>query len=427
MKRTYQSTTLMTLFVSFGGMITGILINRVLGPENRGLLTTITFWQPLIAIFVTFGVHESLSYFVGRFPKSPRSAQLISTQFYISAFLSAIGLLIGFPFIYFFVADRVGELSSLSYLYLAYIPIYIFSTNFQGVFLGQQNYRLFNLFRFLQMGSYLIGVIFLFTIDSTEINKYVGLFLISQVIALLPLIKPIAKYGLQKVELKSIQLTFKKGLSFYLPFILGIYSTQWDMLFVVKQLSFTEIGLYQAAYTIANSSALIIAVTFQYLVFPLATRLTHQRERSVFIVENYFLAIIGLFVLAAIISYSAQWLIPLLFGEKFTGAVPVLQILTWGYALINAKTVASKSVKALSEGKLSFVIELIYLFIFALGAMGLLAFEAFDLTKLCYLIFISGLLSNIYFTLIIKHKYQLYWKEIFNLKKAIQRLLKSLS
>ncbi|MCB0392654.1 MAG: oligosaccharide flippase family protein [Bdellovibrionales bacterium] len=427
MKRTYQSTTIITLFVSLGGMITGVLINRTLGPENRGLLTSLTFWQPLIAIFVTFGVHESLSYFIGRYPHSSRIQKLISSQFYFSSFFSLIGMALGVPFIHFFVANKAGEMGSLAYIYLLFIPLYVFSTNFQGIFLGQQNYRVFNFFRVLQMGSYLIGILFLFFTNNDEIFNYVVLFLISQLIALLAIINPIANNGILKYENKIGKLLLNKGLSFYLPFILGIYSTQWDMLFVVNHFNFTEIGLYQAAYTIANSSALIIAVTFQFLVFPMATRLQQIKDRSLFIVENYFLSLVGLLLLAALISLTAQWIIPLLFGSKFDEAIPILKILSWGYALINAKSIASKSIKALSEGRLSFEIEVIYVIVFALGAISLLYIKNFNITNLCLLILISSLFANIYFTLQFKKKYKLKWREIFNFPKALQRLIKSLS
>lgn len=428
MKKTYQITTITTLYVSLSGLITGIFINRTLGPESKGLLTALTLWPPILAVLATLGINEALSYFIGSYTKPQRQLKFIKAQFLLNTIASVLVTLLSIPFIQWVNNNKLGEHTPLAYIYLFFIPIYLFSTSLQGIAMGRQNYRLFNFYRISHSTLYLLGVIYLFLVQSVEVSKYVHLLLLCQIIPLFILIKEVNQL-IFKVQLKAkyVFLLLRRSLTFYGPFILAFFSTQWDLMFVVNFFDFKNIGLYQAAYTIALSASLIVAHTFQILVFPLATRIEGSKQKAIFIAENYFLSLIGLVFLAAILNLLAQWIVPLLFGLKFVESVQILQWLAWGYLFVSAKTIASRSIKALAEGKMSFYIELIYSLILVIGILILYSTESFNIILLCALILMAGLAANLYFILQIKTKYHLKWREIFDIKKALTRVLKSLS
>lgn len=111
--------------------------------------------------------------------------------------------------------------------------------------------------------------------------------------------------------------------------VMGYISNRGDSFFVAKFGSTQAVGLYAIAYEISNLALSELVVPIQRALLPGFARLADDREK---LARNYADGL-GLILLVALpvaagIGVSADLFVPILLGDKWAGAIPLIQILT---------------------------------------------------------------------------------------------------
>jgi O-antigen/teichoic acid export membrane protein len=413
-------TTLTNVLVSFLTVVTGFLIARLLVPEARGIFTSITIWPPIFAALCSLGIHEASNYFVGIYPDSSKKTKIIGASFWVGICLSAIGILVFYPILRFLVTDRLGDQYVNAQLYLLFIPIFILGSTLLNSDLGLQNYTRYNLMRLLQTISYTAAVIFLYFNHQSDLSVLTLVTLLTAAVPIMFLVPCHFRSIFQRTTIQDVKLVLQKGYSFMGGVFLSILAVSIDRLLSVSFYDFADVGLFQVAVSLVFGAMSLIGLTYQILVFPLATQISDKSERVVYVANQVQSASLILFAAAIFLSVLAKPLVTLLFGEPYAGAAIIVVYLSWGYALMSVKTIASRSIRSFSEGKIGFIAEAVYV-------VGLLVsfFWTYSLgwrtnSALCFSVFVGGITSVVYFWISLRIKYELNLKEVFHPVNSIK-------
>ena len=427
MARIFQITTLTNVLVSLLTVVTGFLIARLLAPEARGIFTSITIWPPIFAALCSLGIHEASNYFAGTYSDSTRKTKVIGAAFWAGICLSVIGILVFYPILEFLAADKLGDQYSNAQLYLLFIPIYILGSTLLNSDLGLQNYTRYNLTRLLQTAFYTAAVILLYFNHQSDLGVLTLVTLLTASVPVMLLVPCHFRSIFQRTTVQEVKLVLQKGYSFAGGVFLSILAISMDRLLSVSFYEFTDIGLFQVAVSLVFAVMSLLGLTHQILVFPLATQVSEKRERVVYVASQIQSASIILFVGAIFLSLLAKPLVIMFFGEPYVDAAIIVVYLSWGYALMGIKTIASRSIRSFSEGKIGFITEAVYV-------VGLLASfsVAYSLGwrtngALCFSVFIGGITSVVYFWIHLKIKYKIKLGKVFHPVNSIKFMYASLT
>jgi O-antigen/teichoic acid export membrane protein len=111
--------------------------------------------------------------------------------------------------------------------------------------------------------------------------------------------------------------------------IVVFLSTQGDDIIVGKLLGTDALGYYRVSYRVSNLPATELATAVSTVIFPAFAKVQEDlgRLRKAFC-ETFELITAVSFLLGGLILVLADLLVPLLFGEKWTPIVPLVQILS---------------------------------------------------------------------------------------------------
>jgi O-antigen/teichoic acid export membrane protein len=133
------------------------------------------------------------------------------------------------------------------------------------------------------------------------------------------------------IHLKTLM---RRGLPFALAGVIAALQMRLIVIVLEHQTTAAEVGLYAAAFKGVEIARLLALAVFDAL-FPMLSSLAHDRAR----IQRLFAAMCGILTAGAlmgslILTLLAPTVIPWLYGEAFTAAVPILQIVAWGMPLL---------------------------------------------------------------------------------------------
>lgn len=133
------------------------------------------------------------------------------------------------------------------------------------------------------------------------------------------------------INLKTLT---RRGLPFAIAAVIAALQMRLIVIVLEQHSTTAEVGVYAAAFKGIEIARLLALAVFDAL-FPVLSSLAHDRAR----VQRMFAAMCAILTGGAVVgslllSILAPALIPMLYGEAFGAAVPVLQILVWGMPLL---------------------------------------------------------------------------------------------
>ena len=125
-----------------------------------------------------------------------------------------------------------------------------------------------------------------------------------------------------------LQRRLRMGLSFLGSAVLGYFSSNLDYLVVGRRFGATELGYYQAAYSLSDELRNRLSLPLQRVLFPAYSLVQNDLERfRNGVLTAARLLSVATFPLAAGMSATAPELVALLYGERWLPVVPLLQVL----------------------------------------------------------------------------------------------------
>lgn len=308
-------------------LIVGLITARYLGPSNYGLINYAGAYTAFFSSFCTLGINSVI---VKEFVDNPdKTGEIIGTTLgmrAVSSFLSALAI-IGISFF----ADA-GEPTTILVVALSTIGM---------VF---QIFDTFNYWFQSRLQSKTTAIVTLIAYVATSIYKVVLLVLKKPVtyfafstsvdyicIAVLLLISykkyKGAKFSFSKDYGKEL---LKKSAHFILPGLMVAIYGQTDKIMLKHMISDTEIGYYSTAVSLCNMWCFVLAAIIDSLYPPIMEAFKTDREE--FDRKNKILYAIVFYLsvfVSVIFTIFGSFIVNLLYGKEYAGAVAPLRVITW--------------------------------------------------------------------------------------------------
>jgi O-antigen/teichoic acid export membrane protein len=328
MVRAVTGTAAYNISATVAAGLGGIILARALGPTLRGEYAAITAWFGIVIIVGGMGQPAALCFYVARDPARATGYVATSRVMMLATGAAAVvaGILVASILAHGNTAEAVGYKIAFSASIANFVGAsYTFS-------LQARDLRRWNLARMTQPTVSLFAIVVLWRLHLLNLDTtllILGSSMLTQLgcsywtcrrVALAPgrfdstLIRPLTAYGLAQIAALT-------------PTVLN---AQLDQLVLSQAVPPADLGRYAIAVSLTSLPVPLVAALGN-VAFP---RLASERAISK---SNYKLqrvAVVGSAVIAAgfllPLAVVARWLIPLVFGSAYAGAVPLLWILTPG-------------------------------------------------------------------------------------------------
>lgn len=300
------------------GLVAAVLTARFLGAEGRGqyylaLVFTTTAVQlaclglPSSNTFLAAGDHSLL-------PK------LNSLALWISLILGGVAAVCSAALVHAFNLLPALDWQLLALAALAIIPAlyYLIAVN---LLVGVGKLSAFNGYEFLSRVAPLLLMIVAALINPTPFT-FVGATLLAAFAVSVMLF--LALGHSVKLEVPDVALLKKNlgyGLRAYMALVLAFVLSRFNVFLLGSYGAIEELGQFSIAMQISDAMA-ILPASFALVLFPRLVRDADTREQSTLKGAAWIAGI--MFVLCLLAWVLARPLVPLLFGEEFLPAVPIL-------------------------------------------------------------------------------------------------------
>ena len=356
----------------------GVVSARLLGVEDRGRLAL--FWVVTLVVtqLVTFGLHAAISYAIaeGEDPRvvCARLSRVIVAQ------LVAAPLAVGAVLL--LVIDRSSAMLTAAAPMLAAAPTFVLLLYGIAIAQGRRRYRAVQLNRLLEpllfaavlVGFAIAGSATLAEISAAWAGTMVigGLFAWRQALGAWVPTQFANSPGAQPTSVRELQ---KFGARSFFGSFGTTEHLMLDQLFVALLLTPAGFGLYVAANAFSNLPR-FIGQSVGYIAYPEVASAGTQKERRHVLRRLVMLGVAFIAPITLALVACIGWLLPLLFGKEFSGAVPIARILLVAAFLQGVRRVLTEGSRGLGSGVPGTVGELVFILALLAAMFPLVAAQA---------------------------------------------------
>ncbi len=323
----HSSQMLLWRGVSIGlGIVTSILLARILGPEDRGTLAILMLSSSLAALIINLGTAEASIYLLGSDVSG--SKVIICSLFY---YYTLIIIVLAFP-IFALIKQLTSLTSSIIVLLITLTGIVILNTKIRHFLIGQQRFTQYNIAIILDGIIFLIGVLFCWLLGKVSISNVIMIYALSGLLVLLLSISYWFSNELIKnpvVNIDVLPRALKYG--FHLFWVgIGGFGVQRITYFFLEFFSGTKaVGLFTAANTLPGLFANIPQQIATVLYSHVSSSLNEEKNIQLTLLIIKIMLFVSLIFLAPVILY-AEDISLLLFGSAFADIGNSMIILSIG-------------------------------------------------------------------------------------------------
>jgi O-antigen/teichoic acid export membrane protein len=328
------------------GLMTSVIVARILGPEGRGVYAVASTTGALVVQFGNMGLHASNSYYVAK--DRALLLPLLSNTFFVS-FGIGFGLAIIGQILFSVHPGLAPVQGPILMLTLAWVPFGLLYLLLQNLLIGTQNIRAYNI---IEVGNRVISVLLVgalivsnwVTVETVYVSGFVAMivcilwtfskFKVS--LLALPFFSP-------RLFLGNIQY----GVKAYLSAIFAFLVLRIDMLMIQYILGPIQAGYYSVAVSLADLIYMLPAIV-GIILFPKLVALPDDEER--WKVSRKVTGYVGI-----ILSLSVCLVIPLakpaiglLYGKSFLPAALAFIILGIGTIFYGMNSILSYCLAAMA-------------------------------------------------------------------------------
>jgi O-antigen/teichoic acid export membrane protein len=317
-------------------VVTSPILAHALGPGGRGELAAIFTVLTLAPWISDLG----LTAYLARERALGRDVSLLlGSVIPVAMAASLVGVAAAIPVAHLLGRGR-ADVTFFVALGLFLLPLSVFIQTLYGLVLGEERWRIVVWVRVLSAALPAVAIVALSLAGSVTVSHVSIAYLAAGILGNIPLL--IALHGSRpwrfQWSVSVSSLIF--GLKSWIGTVANTANARLDQLLMAGLVSSTQLGLYALAVTLSTiSSSLITAVA--NALFPRIAggefRLGAQACR---------IAITLVLVLSLLIAACSPTLIPIVFGQAFSGAVPMLIILLGASVCFVAVQILSSTVTA---------------------------------------------------------------------------------
>lgn len=339
------------------GVVTVIIIARVLGPEGQGEYTLLTLFATLLFTFLNFGFNVSSTYYIGK-GNIYDEHTIWKTNLIVMSFLSILSILAG-GFVIIFLKDLFFSSISTSYLsiMLLILPFFFLLNFVQSIFLGYQNFDVINISAILtQLLILILTFLFLNVFHMNVLGAILAFIISNIIISILLVILLLKKYHLSiKKGVFSIPFAkdaFNYGIKVHISNLVSFFNYRADTFLIAYFSNPLSVGIYNVAVSIAER-LWIVSQSVSNVLFPKISSMSNNDEKdylTTMLTRNVLLISIITSIILVLIS---DFLILLLFGSAYEDAALPLKILMPGIVFLSVDRILSNDLSGRGKPEMS--------------------------------------------------------------------------
>src|SRR5262245_25191303 len=159
------------------GIVTGILVARLLGPGGRGELAAITLWPNTLLTMGGLGIPSTIAYFVARQPQ--QVAKIYTNALALAVIQCLVLIVVGFVLIPIALRREFAHVIPLALVFLLSIPLSLNAGIHMGILQGLLWMKQHSLLRMIPAGVYMLGLLLLGGLGKDNLGILVGLLLLT--------------------------------------------------------------------------------------------------------------------------------------------------------------------------------------------------------------------------------------------------------
>lgn len=324
---------------------TGLLAARLLLPEGRGELAAIMLWPGILAEIGILGLSDALLYHAAKGGAAPR--QLFASAAWPLAILSVLLIGIGIAIVPLVHHDDAPAVQAIATWYTSYIAIYYAGILAFAMFQGQLDLMAWNWLRTLVPLGYLLFILLLVMMRGATVEDFAAANLATHLIAAAVGLWVMAKRGWLGLRPRRdlMRSLIIYGAKVHVGEVLNSLRQRLDQALVALLLPSADLGLYVVALTMANAPMFLVA-TIANVAFPKMSQQGTAGGRTEVFGRYLRLALLIAALIAVGLLAVAHLVLPLLFGQAFRPAVPILQVLLLGLPAHALKIMLMQALKA---------------------------------------------------------------------------------
>ena len=328
-------------------IVSGVLVARSLGPEDRGYLALLIVVSGVFALAGLLGLPSAVTYYIARDPAHAR--RIVSSLAWVGVLQVGAVFVIQAAALAALVASdpqHVRVAAAISLL----LPPGILALSFGTAILqGQRRFTPFNLLSILPSTAYVVGVVIVYALNATSLVLFMALWaavnLIGGFVALAFAVRGLPKHAEEEPGPSRAQMV-KFGLKALLGSLSPVDVVRLDQAVVGLLLSPVALGYYVVGQAFSVLPR-VVAASVGIVAYPqvASERDRHAARRAMWKFFFLGLTLSGLVVVA--LELLAGDLISRVFGEDFAEATTIAQILLLASFFMAGRRVLTDGVNGL--------------------------------------------------------------------------------
>jgi O-antigen/teichoic acid export membrane protein len=326
--RSLPATILVSVFIQFVNLGSGVVLARALGPSSRGDLAIAILWPTLIAGVGGLGIAEAITYYTGR--NSDRSGEVLSSALLVGIVQSVILLAAGWLMVPYLLAGKPQGVLDVTRLYLWIIPLFPLTLYPLAVLQGRLLVGRFNLARASIHVLYTVALLTLWGVHAVTVHGALEASLLATLLTFVLTFWLVAtRIHIRLVSISVVRSLLTYGAKLHLGNVAALVAQRVDLLALTFLASSAVLGNYVVASAMGAAAALIPSAVSTVL-FPLFSK--RDSDAVPHGVARFMLLAGAVTVIAGpILALVLPSILPYLFGPAFAAARTTAMILVLAY------------------------------------------------------------------------------------------------
>lgn len=324
------------------GIISGVFSTRILGEEAKGVFSLFQANYLLFVMLFSFGIQTGIVYFVSSKKYSEQIVAGLSFAVFTVCSVLLTGMLLTAYYMDFSSYFFPEGYNSLPYVFSVVVLFILtfFNNLITSFFQAHSMFSIINRISLINsvVNAILFSIVYFFILNRdfapSERFDYVLIltiflvFINSLVWLILYLNKINVKPKMSNITSEIVKKFIGYSLLIYLGTVINFFNYRLDLWIVNYFLDEKELSHYSLAANIAQI-ILIVAVTIASVILPKLSNETDEKKFEIFtLVSRASFSVFFILIMIAIIT--ANFLIPLMYGDEFIPTIVPFQILAIG-------------------------------------------------------------------------------------------------
>jgi O-antigen/teichoic acid export membrane protein len=280
------------------------------------------------------------------------------------AFALSIITLLGTLTLLFTIADSAATQLTVPYL-IFFVPANFIGLTLVAIDQGNQSFVRYNIFRLVPQATYLLSILLLWRMSIIDISTLLLASWLGTFFVCIGRWHLIGAGSLAYPKRDQMTALLRKGLEFHATAFAGVLFQNADRLICVAFFTYAELGIYAVASTISGAGLGIVSSATSIVLFPKLASTQEKAERR-YLIRNALgtSCLVALFT-NTILALIIPFLLPLLFGTAFRGAVPIAMLLCFAQIPSSFVQITTIALRALDDWRAGPLAQIVALLVFA--------------------------------------------------------------